>query len=213
LLDVGAHFGLFSLAALHFGGPAARAVAIDPSPIAARILHAQIRLNSLDRIRVMTAAAGDSAGRKRMLAAGVLGSFYYTPPGKGRPTQELTDIEQVTLDGVAAECGFEVTHLKVDVEGAEAEALRGARQLLGSKRPPIVFLELHTRMVVEQGGAPDNAIKELTAAGYSMHSLDGSHLDIPAALALPLTRVIAARPNHESVMAGVRSCVALHGYK
>src|SRR4051794_32708229 len=32
LFDIGAHFGLFSLAALHYGGIAARAVAVDPSP-------------------------------------------------------------------------------------------------------------------------------------------------------------------------------------
>ena len=34
LFDVGAHFGVFSLAALHYGGPDAIAVAVDPSPAA-----------------------------------------------------------------------------------------------------------------------------------------------------------------------------------
>ena len=38
LFDVGAHFGLFSLAALHYGGPGSRAIAVDPSPIAVRFL-------------------------------------------------------------------------------------------------------------------------------------------------------------------------------
>lgn len=39
LLDVGCHFGVFSLAALHYGGPTARAVAVDPSHTATTMLH------------------------------------------------------------------------------------------------------------------------------------------------------------------------------
>ena len=35
LFDVGAHFGIFSLAAAHFGG---KAIAVDPSPIATRMI-------------------------------------------------------------------------------------------------------------------------------------------------------------------------------
>src|SRR5712691_2981686 len=42
LFDLGAHFGLFSLAAAQFGG---RAVAVDPSPLAAKMIRTQVRLN------------------------------------------------------------------------------------------------------------------------------------------------------------------------
>jgi FkbM family methyltransferase len=206
LLDAGAHFGLFSLAALHYGGPTARAVAIDPSPIAARVLHAQIRLNGVaDRVALLRAAAGEAPGHKAMLAAGVLGAFYYTSPDENRPSQDLTDTTQVTLDGVAETCGFEVSHLKVDVEGAEAETLRGARSLLSWDRPPLVFLEMHNQMVRERGGMPDATIATLSEAGYSLHSLDGTALSVETALSSPLIRVIAAKPSHKAEMAAVRS--------
>jgi hypothetical protein len=42
LFDVGAHYGLFSLAAAHFGG---QAVAVDPSAMAIRMIARQIALN------------------------------------------------------------------------------------------------------------------------------------------------------------------------
>jgi FkbM family methyltransferase len=206
LIDVGAHFGLFSLAALHYGGPSARAVAIDPSPIATRVVHTQMRLNGVgDRLSVLTAAAGEASGHKAMLAAGVLGAFYYTSPDGDRPSQDLTDTPQVTLDGVVNACGFEVSHLKVDVEGAEAETLRGARALLSSERAPLVFLELHNQMVRDRGGRPDAAVSEVIAAGYSIYSLDGSPLDVKTAVASPLIRVIAAKARHTALLEQVRA--------
>src|SRR5262245_52951110 len=45
-LDVGASFGVFSLAAAHYGGPFARVVAVDPSPVSNRILRANLMLNA-----------------------------------------------------------------------------------------------------------------------------------------------------------------------
>ena len=51
LLDVGAHFGVFSLAALHYGGPTATAVAVDPSGTAAHMLTVHANLNGFsDRL-------------------------------------------------------------------------------------------------------------------------------------------------------------------
>jgi hypothetical protein len=46
-IDCGAHFGLFSLAALHFGGPQATVVAIEPSPMAIKKLRQQAALNKV----------------------------------------------------------------------------------------------------------------------------------------------------------------------
>ena len=47
LIDIGAHFGLFSLAVLHYGGPKAISVAVDPSPMAVRFIKTQAELNQV----------------------------------------------------------------------------------------------------------------------------------------------------------------------
>src|SRR6185295_15684246 len=72
LFDIGAHFGLFSLAALHYGGPRAVAVAIDPSPTAARVLKIQARLNKVaERLHVFKSSVGDHTGTQSMVAVGI----------------------------------------------------------------------------------------------------------------------------------------------
>lgn len=85
LFDAGAHFGVFSLAALWRGGSGARAVAIEPSPAACRILSIHAALNGAsDRIRILQAAVSDRPGTVRMLDAGVIAAGYFVSDGGDR---------------------------------------------------------------------------------------------------------------------------------
>ena len=69
LFDIGASFGAFSLAAAHFGG---KAVAVDPSPIATRLLRVEAQMNGYEpRIRIVEACVGDRIGETEMLSSGI----------------------------------------------------------------------------------------------------------------------------------------------
>ena len=124
LFDLGAHFGVFSFAALHFGGPGSRAVAVDPSAAAVRMLRVGARLNGVtDRLQVVHAAAGERPGWCDMLAVGVIADGYYITPERDRPPHDLVRVRSVTVDGLAEELGVRPTHLKIDGEGAAAGRL------------------------------------------------------------------------------------------
>lgn len=96
LFDLGAHFGLFSLAALHYGGPTALAFAVDPSPVSVDFLNIQARLNHhQDRLCVIQAAVSDRVGSQGMLAAGVPASGYYVAPDANHPAGEQIETRSV----------------------------------------------------------------------------------------------------------------------
>ena len=121
LFDIGAHFGIFSLATAHFGG---RAIAIDPSPEAARMILAESTLNRcVDKIQIVQTAVGDSKGMTGMLSYGPFAHGYFMVVG-GRSKHELTRIPTTTIDEMAHQFGMP-THIKIDVEGYEAAVLRG----------------------------------------------------------------------------------------
>jgi FkbM family methyltransferase len=192
LFDIGAHYGAFTLAALHYGGPEARAVALDPSPAAVRVARAQARLNGAgERARVVRAAAGDGVGTLRLVAVGVLAEGFYVPAEAGG---ETVRVPQVTLDALAAETGLAPTHVKIDVEGGEAAVLRGARGLLSSLHPPVLFLELHNQMIREQGGDPGEAPALLAGFGYRVYAEDGGVLEGAALTGPAMLRVVARKP-------------------
>ena len=190
LLDIGAHFGVFSLAAAHFGG---KAVAIDPSPIATRMIARQSALNGLsDSIRIVQAAVSDEGGSVGMVSSGVFSDGYFKII-QGRARSELTRTQAITIDQLVSQYGAP-THIKIDVEGQEAAVLRGGREAL-DQFSPILFLELHTEMVAAEGGDPSLVLNELTQLGYETFALKGNSLGRDAILQQPIMRIVAARAN------------------
>lgn len=192
LFDLGAHFGVFSFAALHFGGPASRVVAVDPSAEAVRMLRLGGRLNGMaDRLHVVHAAAGEQPGWHDMLPVGVIADGYYVTPEPDRAARDLVRVRAVTVDALVEELAVKPTHLKIDVEGAEAAVLRGARATLRADPPPLVFLELHNDMTRRAGADPAAAVSELTALGYGFTTPQGVSISAEAAIVPEIMRVIA----------------------
>ena len=194
LVDAGAHFGLFSLAALHYGGREAVAVAVDPSPAAARMLRVQARLNGVEgQLTIIQAAVAARDGTIALVDAGIGSAAYFVQPERQHGVAERTSVPAVTVDSVAAGLRSPPTHLKIDVEGFEAEALRGARKTLACPHPPLLFLELHNEIVVRAGGDSGESLAILENCGYAVFDPSGARLDRDAILSRPLVRVMARR--------------------
>jgi FkbM family methyltransferase len=192
LFDIGASFGAFSLVAAHFGGTA---IAVDPSPIATRLIRLQTRLNGYEKnIRIVEACASDAVGEAEMLCSGVFSDGYYRMTHK-RPTNELTKTKAVTIDQLAAQFG-PPTHVKIDVEGYEAAVVRGAKKTL-THSAPLLFLELHNDMIRSEGSDPSYVLDELAELGYEMFSIDDVKIDRVAALHMPICRLVGKC--HQSV--------------
>lgn len=167
-LDIGAHFGIFSFAALHYGSPESRATAVDPSGIAIQMIQRVAKLNNLsDRVRTIQAAAGKQEGELEMVEAGVTAAGYMVMPTDHPPT-DRTRIPLTTIDSLATS-GGNPTLIKIDVEGFELDVLRGGRRTLGRESIPIC-LELHNMIIRERGGHPKEVLHLLGELGYTRFS-------------------------------------------
>ncbi len=192
--DVGAHFGLFSLAAIHYGGARARAFAVEPSPTATRIIEIQARLNQVsDRLRIIQASANSQAGWEDMVSVGVIAGGYFVLPTENHSARELTKVQSITLDGLAESQSVMPTHIKIDVEGNEASVIKGAQHVLSQSRPPTLFLELHNKMIRNQNGNPCETLNLLKNLGYETFSLDKTLLHQESILDKDLVRIIAEK--------------------
>jgi FkbM family methyltransferase len=186
--DIGAHFGIFSLAAARFGG---KAIAVDASPAAAKMMEIQAKLNECrDKFQIVRAAVSDANSSIDMLNSGVFSDGYFKAT-KQKPKSELTQVQATTIDQMALQFGAP-THIKIDVEGHEAAVLRGARATL-SQFSPLLFLELHNEMVVAAGDNPRFALNELAALRYDTFSTDGDAIDTDTILQRSITRIVAKR--------------------
>lgn len=192
LFDIGANFGLFSLAALHYGAPGAKAVAVDPSPTSIRIMRIQSRLNDTgEDIKIIQAAGSDKPGSLDLVSAGPVADGYFMPP-RDHHGRELTRVRAVTIDSLIEETKLVPTHVKIDVEGHEEAVLRGGAGFLTTHNVDL-FLELHNQTIRELGGTPETIVALLRRFGYGTFKIGCLAVNDATIMAKEVTRFIASR--------------------
>jgi FkbM family methyltransferase len=142
-VDVGANVGYYTLKASKLVGAAGRVYAIEPVPSTAAVLRANVRLNDCSNVVIHEVAAWSARGK---LTLSVPGSLYglasVTKEGQGAVT-----VEALTLDELLRGEN-RVDLIKIDVEGAELEVLRGAQSVLRKARYVVLELSRNAREVL-----------------------------------------------------------------
>ena len=130
--DIGANVGFYSLLA---GRKAARVVSFEPLPRNIHFLRRNIELNHLANVEIHELAISDRSGFESFCEAEDIASGHL---GMGKLT-----VETQSLDSLVFRREFPIpTHIKMDIEGAETRALKGAERCL-TELKPILFLATH----------------------------------------------------------------------
>lgn len=173
-VDGGAHEGVYSLFAALRTAPGGRVIAFEPSDRERSAWKANMELNHCQAM-LIDAALGQADGEATLIVAqgqrsghNTLGSFVWEGVREARR-------ERVTLrslDRVADELGLtRLDLLKLDIEGAETAALRGAARVLREFRP-VLLLEVSPRSLAAQGSSREELLALLDESGYELFSFD-----------------------------------------
>lgn len=164
VFDVGAHVGFYTLLAAVLSGGTGRVVAIEPWPRNISYLRKHLRMNDIGNVEVIEAAASDVDGE--------LSFSEGTNPSTGRLAEAgLLRVASITLDNLVLGEKLPGPHLiKMDIEGGEAAALKGARGILRDHRP-VIFLATHGADVHRE------CRSILETAGYEVRALEGGDID------------------------------------
>lgn len=142
-VDIGANRGLFTVVGARRVGPQGHVYAFEPSAREANYLRRNLSLNQLGNVTVVPAAVGARAGRADLIVAadGGLNSLARNQH-PDQVAESVQPVEVTTLDEFVAAQGIDRIHLmKIDVEGGEAEVLRGAAGVLTGAHPPVILCE------------------------------------------------------------------------
>jgi FkbM family methyltransferase len=141
--DVGANVGFFTLLGGRLVGPTGCVVAFEPVPWCARAVAHNIALNGFEHAQIRAEAVGGEDGRARLLVVGEASWSHLESTGRHPDVRDEIDVAMVTIDALVAAGTIPPPDvLKIDTEGAELQAIEGARETIARHRPAIVC-ELH----------------------------------------------------------------------
>jgi len=169
VLDIGANVGIYSELFARVVGPTGRVVAFEPVPTTYRQL--QNRVGRLPQITIHQLAVSDQNGDVVLSLPGQDSGQASLKPHHQASWSDGSNIHEhraraITLDSWAAESGWpKVDFMKLDVEGAELLALRGASQLV-RRQQPILFLEVCLNWLTDFGFQPKDLADWLYAHNY-----------------------------------------------
>ncbi len=136
-VDVGAHIGKYTVKVGK--NKPNTVIAIEPEEYNFSLLKQNVSINGLNNIRLVNKGAYSRKGEL---------TFYLADKGEGlhsvlktNDTTEKTTINVDTLDNIISEINFEgkIDLIKIDVEGAEVEVIKGALKTIADSRPRLII--------------------------------------------------------------------------
>lgn len=168
-LDLGANVGSISLPVAAAGR---HVLSVEAASSNVSLLEAGIELSGVaDRVRVFPTAVGDRVGVASFVPCGPHGQLV-EPDAEGAIGVPVT-----TVDALLESSGCtRVDLVKIDVEGAEVDVLRGMPKLARGDLAPRLLVECCPHTLAAYGRTTVDLISLLEEYGYVVYNVDGNRL-------------------------------------
>ncbi len=175
VLDVGAFLGIYALLEARLAGPRGRVVALEPTPWSAAVARRHIEFNAgaMAPIVLVEAAVADTNGRA---------AFYeYSEPYVNALERAVDvngpattrSVQVVTIDDICRDMKIRPTFIRMDVQGAEFHALRGARRTIETAGSSLTIVaEMHPQCWPAFGTDEESARRTIASLGLCATPLE-----------------------------------------
>jgi FkbM family methyltransferase len=178
VFDIGGDAGYYTVIFAKLVGSGGKVVVFEPIPKAQERIMENVALNDFHNVEMVDLALGSKPG-----------SFVLERPfqdsrinlNKAEPGPEDILVKVIRFDDLAkARVLPRADLIKIDVEGAELEILRGMESYVAAHHPTFV-IELHPELLPQFGASVDDVIQWLKERGYSLTALDAGDVSLTEA--------------------------------
>lgn len=172
-IDAGANIGWHTVISAKLVGANGRVLAFEPDPKNAALLRKNVQHNGLTNVDVIEEALASKPGIQKLhLSEGNFGDHILGLEQAG--TRATRDVTCTTIDEALAKRHIDPTRLalaKFDIQGSEVDALKGMREALTKKRPPLI-LEYSPKHLRAVGRSFFDIFSFLDLNGYRPYMID-----------------------------------------
>ena len=166
VIDIGANVGYFTMLSAAAVGQSGTVLAVEPNPVNARLLEASRRANGFANVTLAQVGAGRETGLL-VLNAGQSNGMTSSPSSDLGALLSSATVPAVTIDSLAYDRP-PIDFIKIDVEGAEYNALLGASATIARDRPIIVSEFSPEQMPGISGIDGEGYLQFLISSGYDL---------------------------------------------
>lgn len=160
VIDAGANIGTHTVALSRMVGDKGKVFSFEAQPRIEKILAANIHLNQLANVFWDNKAVGANSSSIHLPELPPDGQQFNFGALSLRGAQAGADVEVITIDSFAQDLAPKL--IKIDVEGMEADVIRGARDTI-AKHKPVLYVD-HGEHGDDQGIA--EALQEIGYVAY-----------------------------------------------
>jgi FkbM family methyltransferase len=172
VIDAGAHFGLYASLAGRLTGATGKVLAVEANPHIESLLGENLERYAGERGRLLAVALASRPGNGNFFICGG-GRAAYSASVAETPGSEPLNVQLVTVDNLCREHAItRVALAKLDVEGDEIEALRGARESISSGVLPLWMIEFTEANQRRRGSSTRALFEEISSLGYTVCRFD-----------------------------------------
>ncbi|NNM82138.1 MAG: FkbM family methyltransferase [Burkholderiales bacterium] len=183
-IDIGANIGSFTLVAAKIAQHG-QVHAFEPSAHHFSRLSKNVAMNDFGNVSLNRKGLSDQRGSATLFLPSMKGEMNNSGAASlfSCSSEEINqvreDIELVRLDDYVSEKGIErIDLVKIDIEGAEFDALKGSWSVLSRFRP-IVLMELDLDNLKRAGCAPEEILSFWEKLNYQVFRIENSGESIP----------------------------------
>ncbi len=173
VFDIGGDAGYYTLLFKKCAGPEGHVVVFEPIPLAQERITENVALNGFRNVTLIDKALGSRPGSfvlERPFEDSRI-NMTKTSAGEGDIT-----VDVVPFDTLDRQRPLPVPSLvKIDVEGAELEVLRGMEHLVSAHHPAFV-IELHPQYLPQFDATVNDVLDWLQRRGYHLTALDAGEI-------------------------------------
>jgi FkbM family methyltransferase len=140
-VDIGAAFGFYTIVGSGKVGRTGKVISIEPHPDIFDMLNRNIKFNQLTNVVTLNYAVSSKATKVKLYS-----SYSILPERDRKDNKKFVEVDANTLDNLLHQNGInaeDVNWVKIDVEGAEIEVLRGATDVLSKGKDIALLIEVH----------------------------------------------------------------------
>jgi FkbM family methyltransferase len=171
VLDIGAHIGLFSTIAAQLTGHKGKVYAFEPAAETNALLKQTISINRMENIiEPYSEAMGAASGKTTFYVSAVKGDNSNSLVSY-KEDRELyaMDVDMFSIDDFVKNKNLtSIAFIKIDVEGAEYDALCGAMNTLQHLRP-VCIVAIHPEPIAAKGDSLEKIYDLIAGNNYKIY--------------------------------------------